>query len=53
LLLDEPLLGLAPMIVQQVYPGNDCAADGVERPYGTLRRGSRVRVGDGPNGHAG
>jgi branched-chain amino acid transport system ATP-binding protein len=58
LLLDEPSLGLAPIIVQQVLqsdrrhspPRYDGAVGRTERQYGALSRGSRLRFGDRPTG---
>ena len=52
LLLDEPSLGLAPLIVQQVFQiiagirgrGTTGATGGTECPYGALDRRSRLRA---------
>jgi hypothetical protein len=52
LLLDEPSLGLAPLIVQQGFSdyrwnpwaGHNRATGGTECPYGTFDRRSRLRA---------
>ena len=54
LLLDEPSLGLAPVIVQKVFaiiaeiraPRHDGAAGGAERPHGAVGGRPRLRAGD-------
>ena len=54
LLLDEPSLGLAPVIVQQLFATireihalrHDHPAGGTERAHGAVRRRSRLRAGD-------
>ena len=54
LLLDEPSLGLAPLVVQQVFriitehppARHHRAAGGAERAHGAVRRRPRLRAGD-------
>ncbi len=61
LLLDEPSLGLAPLIVQQVFrivadiraPRHHRPAGRAERPHGPLGGGPRLRAGDRPAAGAG
>ena len=58
LLLDEPSLGLAPILVQQIFeiiqrdqlPGNDDPAGRAERPPGAVDRQPRLRAADGRGG---
>ena len=57
LLLDEPSLGLAPILVQQIFaiikqinaPGHDDPAGRAERPAGARRRRPRLRAPDRPD----
>ena len=47
LLLDEPSMGLAPMIVEEIFHGRHGAAGGTEREKSAFRRVAGVRAGNG------